>query len=151
MLRSLLGREQRRRSVLLLVLALFGLTLATFMGVEEMGRTPIDVDEQEPNGQHMIFWKIQGLKFDEVEAFLDAGVDVDIRGFRDKTPVIWAAGGVNWDMVLFLIEHGADLSARDRDGMSVCTIQEGLPTRLDTENGRALEEVRRILRERELC
>ena len=116
-----------------------------------MGRGKIDINEQGPNGQHMIFWRIQEGKFDEVGAFLDAGVDVNIRGFREKTPAIWAAGTVSWDMVLFLAKRGADLSASDRDGMSVCSIQDGLPTRLDTENGRALDEVRRILREREIC
>ena len=132
-------------------LALSVLAAATPTQAEETtyGRTAIG--EQGPNGQHVIFWRIQSLEFDEVDAFLSAGVDTETRGFRDKTPVIWAATITSWDMVLFLAERGADLSARDRDGMSVCTIQEGLPTRLDTENGRVLEEVRRILRERELC
>ena len=127
------------------------LAVATHAGAEETNRRAIDVDEQGPNGQHKIFWRIQGLEFDKVGDFLDAGVDIETRGFRGATPVIWAALSGSWVMALFLIERGADLSASDRDGITVCRIQEGKPTRLDTENGRALEEVRRILEEKGTC
>lgn len=151
MLRDQTRHGRGPRAVIALVVGLSMFMMASRIGAEEMGREKIDITEQGPNGQHMIFWRIQEGKFDEVGAFLDAGVDVNIRGFREKTPAIWAAGTVSWDMVLFLAQRGADLSARDRDGMSVCTIQEGLPTRLDTENGRALQEVRRILQERGIC
>ena len=123
----------------------------TYVSAEELSRRAIDIDEQGPNGQHVIFWRIQERKYDEVEDYLNAGVDIDVRGFRDVTPVIWAAGTGNWEMVIFLEERGADLGLGSRDGMTVCSVQDGKPTRLDTENGRALEEVRRILRERGLC
>ena len=151
MLRGSLRYVRASGAKFALIAVITAFTAIDYLGAKEMNSRAIDINEQGPNGQHMIFWSIQGLNFDEVEAYLDAGVDIEVRGFRDATPVIWAAASNSWDMVLFLARRGADLSASDRDGMSVCTIQDGLPTRPETENGRALQEVRGILRERGLC
>ena len=40
------------------------------------------------DGNHMIFQRILRDDFDGVRAYLDAGVDPDIRGFMDQTASI---------------------------------------------------------------
>ena len=79
----------------------------------------IDVNQMGPNNQHIIFWEIERRDADRVHAFLDAGVDINIRGFMGMTPAIYAATSDGWDMVLLFATRGADLSIVAKNGFSV--------------------------------
>ena len=86
------------------------------------GSGNVDVAEMGPNNQHMIFWRIQQRDFEAVTAFLDAGVDVNIRGFNGTTPAIWAASSDGWRFVEMFAERGADLSLSSRSGVTVARV-----------------------------
>ena len=104
-----------------------------------------------PNNQHMIFWRIEQRDYDAVTAFLDTGVDPDIRGFIDQTASISAAASSAWRMVEVFVAYGADLSLESRNGRSVASIvQQRLElgnVRLSSPDGQAFLRVQTILRE----
>ena len=106
------------------------------------------------DGNHMIFQRINQDDFNAVRAYLDAGLDPNIRGFMDQTASIWAAECNCWRMVEILIEHGADLSLADRQGITVArVVEESLELgniRLSAPDGQAFLRVQDILRERGL-
>lgn len=110
-----------------------------------MSSSTVDIDEKGPSGQPIIFWRTEQEDFAGVQALLDAGVDVNIRGFMGMTPAIWSATSSNWTMVRFLADRGADLSITARNGMSVASLARTSRVRADSEQGRALEDVRAIL------
>lgn len=118
------------------------------------GDGTVDIHEQGPNGHHMIFWRIEQGDFDAVVAFLNAGVDPDIRGFLDNTPAIWAGMSNAWRMVEILADAGGDLSLESRDGISVARIvRQSLELgniRLSSPDGQAFLRVQGILRARGL-
>jgi ankyrin repeat protein len=51
-----------------------------------------------------------------IQALLDKGVDVNMRGNDRNTPIMEAAYGMHLDSVKLLLNHGADLSAKKNDG-----------------------------------
>ena len=89
---------------------------------EPQSRGEIDITEIGPNNQHMIFWRIEQRDFEAVTAFLDAGVDPNIRGFNGTTPAIWAASSDGWRFVEMFAERGADLSLSSRSGVTVARV-----------------------------
>ena len=119
-------------------------------GGRALAGNAIDVNEQGPSGQPIIFWRTEQEDFNAVQALLDAGVDINTRGFRGATPAIWSAASNNWRMVKFLAERGADLSIEARDGLTVAKLAEISRVNPSSRDGRALEEVRGILRARGL-
>ena len=123
-------------------------------GGTSMNSNAVDVNEMGPNNQHMIFWRIEQDDFVAVQAFLDAGVDPDVRGFLGMTPAIWAAGANSWRMVELLAERGADLSIKARNGMSVPAIvrqsQDIGNVRLSSPDGQAFLRVQALLESRGL-
>ena len=102
------------------------------------------------NDLPIIFWRISQRNYPAVGALLDAGVNIETRGFFGMTPVIVAATGDGWGMVKLLIDRGADLSAYAGNGMTVADLALTSRVLLDSPNGRDLQDVRTILAERGL-
>ena len=102
------------------------------------------------NDLPIIFWRISQRNYPAVGALLDAGVNIETRGFFGMTPVIVAATGDGWGMVKLLIDRGADLSAYAGNGMTVADLALTSRVLLDRPNGRDLQDVRTILAERGL-
>ncbi|MDA1276228.1 MAG: ankyrin repeat domain-containing protein [Verrucomicrobia bacterium] len=50
------------------------------------------------------------------EFLLEAGADVNGKGYLDKTPLHWAAEAGNKSMVELLLTHGAEINAQDKNG-----------------------------------
>lgn len=120
-----------------------------------IGNDMVDINETAPGGDyHMIFWRIEQDDHAAVEAFLDAGVDVNIRGFMDMTPAIWAATSDSWEAVELLSSRGADLGIAARDGTTVAEVAKRTErlkrVKLDSPNGRAFLLVIQILKDRGL-
>ena len=113
---------------------------------ETQSRGEADMHEMGPNNQHMIFWRIEQRDYDSVTAFLDAGVDVNIRGFNDTTPAIWAASSDGWRFVEMFAERGADLSLSSRSGVTVARVVQLADdvgrVRAGTDEAQALDLVR---------
>ena len=51
-----------------------------------------------------------------VKQHLDAGADVNAKGYRERTPLHYAAHGGRNKIVKLLIEEGADVNAKAKDG-----------------------------------
>ena len=106
-----------------MTMKLLGLAVLTSLfplsGQAQTGAGSVDINEIGPNNQHMIFWRIEERDRDAVVAFLDAGVDPNIRGFMDMTPAMWAASSDAWTFVELLESRGADLSLIARNGATV--------------------------------
>jgi len=51
-----------------------------------------------------------------VQAELDRGVDVDIKGSHEETPLHWAAGDGHKEIVELLVNNGADVNAKNKWG-----------------------------------
>ena len=56
---------------------------------------------------------------EKVKKLLDAGVNVDLRDGRGRTPLMFAMEGRNDDIVSLLLIKGADVHAKDERGCSV--------------------------------
>ena len=128
---------------------LIGLGVAACMpqGGGRMGE-PVDIYAIGPDRFPIIFWEVETNNFRAVQALLDAGADIEARGFARNTPVIWAANGSNWEMVKFLIDRGADLTAYSFDGRTVANRAVSSRLVLTSIEGQHLQDVRAILRQR---
>ena len=51
-----------------------------------------------------------------VQAELDKGVDVNVKGSHEETPLHWAAGGGHKEIVELLVNNGADVNAKNKWG-----------------------------------
>jgi ankyrin repeat protein len=51
-----------------------------------------------------------------VKQHLDAGADVNAKGYRERTPLHYAAHGGQKEIAELLIDAGADVNAKDDDG-----------------------------------
>lgn len=109
-----------------------------------------DIYELGPDHFPITFWRLDQDDYKSVDALLQSGLDINIRGFYAKTPAIWAAQSSNWKGVKFLIDRGADIALYGADGTTVAGFAKTSRLRLDSEAGRDLEEVRAILMERGL-
>lgn len=57
-----------------------------------------------------------------VQALLNEGVNVNMRGGDSQTPIMEATYGGHLDTIRLLLDHGADLSAKKRDGATALTL-----------------------------
>lgn len=114
-----------------------------------MNEKNVDIYALGPNGP-MLFWKIQAEEYDGAQALLNAGADINVRGFSAETPAISAATADDWKGVLYLADCGADLSLYGANGFTVANMAKGSRLRLDSEQGGYLEKVRGILDDRGL-
>jgi len=52
----------------------------------------------------------------DIELFLKAGMDVNVRGEKGYTPLMWASASHDAEIVVFFIGKGADVNAENEDG-----------------------------------
>lgn len=81
-----------------------------------------------------------------VESLLAGGANIEEPLFADATPAVFAAAGDGWDIVLLLLQRGADPAAIDEQGFSIATFAKTSRVAPDNKYGRALAEVKEILR-----
>lgn len=82
----------------------------------------MDVNEPASDSNHMIFQSIEQDDFHAVCAYLDAGLDPNVRGFDEETASVWVPGCHCWRTVEILISNGADLSLDSASDRSVASI-----------------------------
>jgi len=101
------------------VMAAVLMALASFMPGMAMPEAQIDVTAKGPDGLPGIFWLVSQRDQAAVGAWLDAGGDIEARGFHRATPVLTAAIIDDWPMVLYLIERGARMDVADGRGFTL--------------------------------
>ena len=101
--------------------ALLALALgaAAVVWSQERSRQMVDITAMAPDGQPIVFLHILNGDIDAIGALLDAGMDIEIRGFQQATPVISAASSNSWVVVEYLLSRGADPLAIDRTGFNL--------------------------------
>jgi len=114
----------------------------------EIMATEIDIEEKGPDGLPIIHWWVEREEFDKIEAYLEAGGDIEAPGFQGSTPLLKAAVADSWPMALFLIEHGAFVGAVDRAGMTLPWLAATSRVKEGNPDYEALEKVRALLNER---
>ncbi|MDD7973236.1 hypothetical protein [Roseinatronobacter alkalisoli] len=107
-----------------------------------VAKSQIDITANGPDGLPGVFWLIKQRDRAAVEAWLDAGGDIEAQGFHRATPILAAAIVDNWPMVLYLIERGARMDLADGRGYTLP--YRANSTRVDTNGifGSSLNAVR---------
>lgn len=140
-----------RSRLALAALMAAGLVLAPLAGCKEtdgMAAAETNPKAEGPDGLPIIFWTIKENDQKKVAAILDAGGDIEAKGYHKATPILAAAIVDNWEMAAFLMKRGARLDAVDGRGFTLpylaaqAKVAEGSPT------AAALQEVRVALNER---
>jgi hypothetical protein len=98
-----------------------------------------------PDGLPLIFWLIKSRDRAAVDAWLDAGGDIEARGYHRATPILTAAIIDDWPMVLHLAGRGARIDISDGRGFTLGWLIQRSRVRLDGPFGPALIEMRGIL------
>ncbi|MHB2264790.1 hypothetical protein [Aliihoeflea sp. PC F10.4] len=112
---------------------------------------PAHATDQSPPSQPRPFREpILRRDLGAVQRLIDAGADIDQRMFNRATPSITAAASDNWRIVLAFLDAGADASLENRMGLTVAELARTSRVVLDSDEGRALQRVRDILRARGL-
>ncbi|XP_067653868.1 inversin-like [Haliotis asinina] len=79
-----------------------------------------DVSLVDSNGNNVLHFACAGGDLETVKLILSMNVvNINSRGWKNKTPVMWAAGSGHRDVVEFLVGGGADVSLVDRWGNNV--------------------------------
>lgn len=86
-----------------------------------------------------MFCKIQAEEYDDTQALLNAGADINVGGFAAQTPAIAAATADDWKSVLYLTDRVADLSLYGENGFTVANMHEGSRIRLDSEQHQVIK------------
>lgn len=79
----------------------------------------IDPMAKGADGLPLIFTLIEQEDQAAVEALLDAGADLEAKGFAQGTPLLKAAFLDLWPMVGMLIQRGANVMAADMRGVTL--------------------------------
>lgn len=138
--------------VKLMATAMIALSVTSCQGnASVQNNKKIDI-HQKLDGQNIIFRRILEQDFAAVNALLDAGVDVNIRGGLDVTPAAAAAASDSWRMVKLLAKRGARLDLVSRNNLSVVGSAKFAEKRINRAHpdGRALDDVIEILKQRGL-
>ncbi|MEM8578927.1 MAG: hypothetical protein AAGF60_13835 [Pseudomonadota bacterium] len=107
----------------------------------------VDITETGPNGLPIIFWRIEQDDRKAVRALINAGMDVNIRGFQQSTPTIAAASANAWITTDLLLQLGADPMATNRLGFTLPWLANKAQMNPDAPEGQALGKVRARLME----
>lgn len=119
--------------------------LAAALGAGAVPARAADPHARGPDGLPLIFWLIKSGDRAGVEAWLDAGGDIEASGYHGATPILAAAVIDDWPMVLRLAARGARLEIEDGRGFSLAWLN--LRSRVDLSGpyGPPLLEARGLL------
>lgn len=107
-----------------------------------------DPNRAGPDGHPIIFTEIERRDPGRVQALIDAGADIEAKGFASGTPILLAAVSANWRIAELLLAAGADPLIADTTGMTVMWLAAHSRLRPETEEGQALDRVRQVLNDR---
>ena len=139
----LTGLTRRRIGMLALAAALTGRGLGMAAADSKM-----DPNAKGPDGLPIIFAYIEREDQAAVTALLDAGADIEAKGFFQATPMLSAALVDLWPMVALLISRGANLWAVDQQGVNLPWLTAHAKVRKGSPTEAALNAVRATLNER---
>lgn len=101
----------------------------------------VDINATGPDGHPILFWQVKQRDPRAVGALLDAGANIEARGFFDATPVITAGSANSWEMVELLMSRGADPRAADGKGFNLPWLASTSKIREGTAQHTALQRV----------
>lgn len=111
----------------------------------------VDINAQNASGHPIIFEKIAMGDVAAIEALLEAGADIDAKGFAEQTPIIKAAQQSRWTIVELLLDRGADIQATSEFGISLPLLASRTTDQAEkftqSQNGQALSRVREKIAE----
>jgi len=110
----------------------------------------IDPNAKSGDGLPIIFEAVLSRDAEWVEKLIDAGADIEARGFGHATPALVAALGDVWDVCLFLLRRGADPSATNQFDMTIFNLAAESRVAEDSTEGKALQTVIKFLEEKGL-
>jgi hypothetical protein len=84
-----------------------------------MSEGKMDIEARGPDGLPGIFWLIKQEDMAGMAAWIDAGGDIEARGYHGASPALAAAVIENWPAVLWLIERGARPQVADGRGYTL--------------------------------
>lgn len=104
-----------------------------------------------PDGLPIIFWIIERNELERVRQLLDAGANIESRGFGRATPALAAAIPDTWTICLLLLRRGANPWASNHAGFTIAYLAStSKVVNPKTEEFKALQEVRLFLKDRGL-
>jgi len=129
------------------IVGAIALTLGAGLGANILKgqETMVDITEQTAEGYPIIYRRVQERDAKTIIALLDAGADIEARGFFQATPVITAASANSWEIVELLLSRGADPRAVDGKGFNLPWLASTAKMRDETKNGEALLRVQETL------
>lgn len=127
--------KMRRPGLTLLTVAALAAGAVLFSGGHA---SMADPNETGPDGFPIIFWTVASDDQRAVKKLLDAGANINDRGFAEQTPVLKAAMSNSWAMVDFLISQGADVRMIDARGFNLPWLAQDSSLSAGSENGAAL-------------
>lgn len=142
-------------------IAVLALTLPLLNGcvgeeqISEEGIQMTEIDENDPNrlndeDEPIIFGLIDETDLAGVKQLVEAGADIEARGFGEQTPMLRAALVRQWNICLYLLEQGADATATDEMGMSMPYLLYKFPVAEESFQGGFWLKVKALIEERGL-
>ncbi len=125
--------------------ALVVLAIVIGFGGWAMSDEKVDIEALGPDGLPGIFWLIKQEDMAGMADWIEAGGDIEARGYHGASPALAAAVVENWPAVHWLLENGARVQVADGRGYTLAFL--AARSRVDPEGryGKALADVRSIL------
>jgi hypothetical protein len=124
--------------------------IGILIGGWAMSDGKIDITAKGPDGLPGIFWMIKQEDMSAIAAWLDAGGDIEARGYHGASPALAAAVIDNWPAVLRFLERGARADIADGRGYTLGFLASRSRAAPEGRYGQALAQVRAILADRGL-
>ncbi|MFE3838619.1 hypothetical protein [Pseudogemmobacter sonorensis] len=132
------------------ILRLLSGMIAVLSGKGALAQRAVDPAALGPDGLPLIFWLIEREDMAGVARLVEAGADLDARGFHRATPVLSAAIIDYWQMVEYLLARGAKAAVTDGRGFTLTWLARNSRVVPGGPYGEALARVRRTLEARGL-
>ena len=110
----------------------------------------VDITATGPNGLPIVFWRIEQDNRAAIRALIEAGMDIEIKGFQQATPALAAASANAWITTELLLKLGADRMASDCRGFTLPWLASKSLMNEVSQEGRALARIKADLESRGL-
>lgn len=107
----------------------------------------IDINAKGPDGLPIIFWLVKQRNVKAIQQYIEAGGDIEAKGFAQSTPIITAGTTDSWIVAKFLAEQGANLRAVDTFGFNLPALAKESTVGTATEQYAALQKLKGRLEE----